>query len=418
MGCCFGRGGSKEKKKDEEEGKEGEEEEPLLGDAKQRKVSGKHSENEIKKESTEATKDQQEEKGHDSHHHHHHDETEKVIDTEKGSTKSLSASASASDKKSGLKASGTIAGGDASKSRSDLKDSKKAPALRESSHKQDVVTVEYDAPVLVQVETPVVYEAPVLVQVQTPVKFEVPVMVEVQAPQKVEYAVSVGDGAKEHPKPVAAVAPKVEQPVRYEAAKTTTPVSSPAVVQPIARLPSPPQTRTYSTSKIETSPKAPTAPLNVRSYAPATTRQPTAGPTADKTTHLRTQSAFVRPTQPTQPAGLAHSRTISVNSKTSNLLSWAQSKTAGYKDVNITNFTTSFKDGLAFCALIHADYPDKIDFDSLSKDNAAYNLKLAFDVGEKIGIPKLLDVEDITDLPIPEKLSMMTYIMGMAKVLH
>lgn len=65
------------------------------------------------------------------------------------------------------------------------------------------------------------------------------------------------------------------------------------------------------------------------------------------------------------------------------LLLWCQKKTAGYKDVKIENFTTSWQSGLGFCALIHRHRPDLLEYEPLSKDNAAQNLELAFDVAEK-----------------------------------
>ena len=76
------------------------------------------------------------------------------------------------------------------------------------------------------------------------------------------------------------------------------------------------------------------------------------------------------------------------------LLLWCQRKTQPYKNVNVLNFHTSFKDGLAFCALIHRHRPDLIDYDKLSKDDPLKNLNLAFDIAEKhLDIPKMLDAE-------------------------
>jgi hypothetical protein len=74
------------------------------------------------------------------------------------------------------------------------------------------------------------------------------------------------------------------------------------------------------------------------------------------------------------------------------LLLWCQRKTAPYKNVNVQNFHLSFKDGLAFCALIHRHRPDLIDYHKLSKDNPLENLNTAFDVAEKyLDIPRMLD---------------------------
>ncbi len=78
------------------------------------------------------------------------------------------------------------------------------------------------------------------------------------------------------------------------------------------------------------------------------------------------------------------------------LLLWCQMKTAGYPNVNIRNFTTSWRDGLAFNALIHKHRPDLIQYEKLQKSNALFNLKNAFDVAEgSLGLTKLLDAEGI-----------------------
>lgn len=93
------------------------------------------------------------------------------------------------------------------------------------------------------------------------------------------------------------------------------------------------------------------------------------------------------------------------------LLLWCQMKTAGYHNVNVRNFTTSWRDGLAFNAIIHKHRPDLIQFDKLSKSNPIYNLNNAFNVAEdKLGLTKLLDAEDVF-VEQPDEKSIITYVV-------
>nr|CRZ24421.1 BMA-ATN-1 [Brugia malayi] len=105
------------------------------------------------------------------------------------------------------------------------------------------------------------------------------------------------------------------------------------------------------------------------------------------------------------------------------LLLWCQRKTAPYSNVNVQNFHTSWKDGLAFCALIHRHRPELIDYSKLHKGDPLHNLNLAFDIAEKyLDIPRMLDPEDMVS-NVPDEKAVMTYVssyyhcfLGMRKV--
>ncbi|CAL8377099.1 unnamed protein product, partial [Boreogadus saida] len=92
------------------------------------------------------------------------------------------------------------------------------------------------------------------------------------------------------------------------------------------------------------------------------------------------------------------------------LLHWCQEVTKGHKGVKITNFSTSWRNGLAFCAILHHYHPDKIEFEMLDPYDIQSNNKKAFDGFAECGISRLMGPSDMFMLAVPDRLIVMTYL--------
>ena len=98
---------------------------------------------------------------------------------------------------------------------------------------------------------------------------------------------------------------------------------------------------------------------------------------------------------------------------------WSQKVTKEYTNVNIVNMTTSWRNGLGFCAIIHHYCPHLIEYHNLNPDDVFENNNLAFTTAEKhFGIPVLLDPLDMVKCELLDKVSIITYLAQLYKALN
>ncbi|XP_073445226.1 dystonin isoform X3 [Dendrobates tinctorius] len=97
------------------------------------------------------------------------------------------------------------------------------------------------------------------------------------------------------------------------------------------------------------------------------------------------------------------------------LLLWTQQAAEGYSGIRCENFTTCWRDGRLFNAIIHRYRPDLIDMDTVAVQSNITNLENAFYVAEKLGVTRLLDPEDV-DVSSPDEKSVITYVSSMYDV--
>ncbi|XP_034654030.1 EH domain-binding protein 1 isoform X3 [Drosophila subobscura] len=98
------------------------------------------------------------------------------------------------------------------------------------------------------------------------------------------------------------------------------------------------------------------------------------------------------------------------NTPGQDLLEWCKEVTKDYPNVKVTNLTTSWRNGMAFCAIIHHFVPDLIDMSKLSAHEVVGNCRIAFDAAESLGIPRVIEPRDMNLLTVPDKLAVMTYL--------
>uniref|UniRef100_A0A671WQE1 Dystonin n=1 Tax=Sparus aurata TaxID=8175 RepID=A0A671WQE1_SPAAU len=91
------------------------------------------------------------------------------------------------------------------------------------------------------------------------------------------------------------------------------------------------------------------------------------------------------------------------------LLLWSKQITEGYVGVRCDNFTTSWRDGRLFNAIIHKYRPDMVDMSRVSTQTNRSNLEHAFGLAEQLGVARLLDPEDV-DVQSPDEKSVITYV--------
>ncbi|XP_072840452.2 EH domain-binding protein 1-like protein 1 isoform X1 [Pogona vitticeps] len=97
-------------------------------------------------------------------------------------------------------------------------------------------------------------------------------------------------------------------------------------------------------------------------------------------------------------------------SSSQSLLEWCQEVTSGYRGIRVTNFTTSWRNGLAFCAILHHFHPEMINYETLDPLDIKQNNKLAFDGFASLGISRVMDPADMVFLAVPDRLIVMTYL--------
>ncbi|XP_026988646.2 hyphal wall protein 2-like isoform X2 [Tachysurus fulvidraco] len=97
------------------------------------------------------------------------------------------------------------------------------------------------------------------------------------------------------------------------------------------------------------------------------------------------------------------------------LLDWCRSKTIGYQHIDIRNFSSSWSDGMAFCALVHSFFPNEFEYNELNPAHQKHNLDLAFTTAEeKADCTRLIEVDDMMAMGSnPDPMCVFTYVQSL-----
>ncbi|XP_039229051.1 EH domain-binding protein 1 isoform X4 [Drosophila yakuba] len=152
-------------------------------------------------------------------------------------------------------------------------------------------------------------------------------------------------------------------------------------------------------------------PLNLKkSYEPSPTPEPAPAPAPASVINESIGSGFSTSGSLNNSLKPVEKIVLKENTPGQDLLEWCKEVTKDYPNVKVTNLTTSWRNGMAFCAIIHHFVPELIDMSKLSAHDVVGNCRIGFDAAESLGIPRVIEPRDMNMLTVPDKLAVMTYL--------
>lgn len=206
----------------------------------------------------------------------------------------------------------------------------------------------------------------------------------------------------------------IETAAKAKTASYTRSSSTPAMVPSLSPIAENPK------SVFSHSPRSPAARREEEQLPTLQEEHTTPSETPKPISILANKAPPPRPTRPIfDPSGADRDPLAALvkngGSKRNALLKWCQSKTQGYVDVDITNFSSSWNDGMAFNALLHGYVPDKIPYFTLKTSEKRRNFTIAFEAAEAVGIGTCLNLTEMVSIERPDWQQIMTYVTNIYK---